>query len=466
MSLTARSVVAWRRAVCRRPGPLGRSSKHLGERKSCFSGRSLATAAQAVSKSTGMQLRPPPAPSAVGEWSFRASVLGCDGAFSGYLYLEANGRAAYVADGQQVVGRGVGRWVLDPAGGAVGIELSVYQYAAATTEVPEYPHRFRGFWLLDRAGGGVQSRGDWYFCPEDPREDPRHVGTLQATRPDGSTAELDGSTGSNRGLLVPEAIRSALMMSLDAQGGSEHQRSRAPGLEPGQRLLPYSIGSIPRVQYVPDWIDSDQEAEFTHIIDSDAGSWETMNTRSSQEWGAGGRCPCGRGLIRMPLPPWQQRLADALHHLEVFDGALYPMNSVRINGYSPGQGIHPHCDGPVYYPKVAILSMGSPCIFDFYPRSGNEDSMKWDPMNDVPGGFSGSSKPQLSLLLEPRSLLVFDRDAFWHHRHAIKATKVDTLSEDVVNLRATGRRPGEAIQRGRRVSLTMRHLLPRCACQG
>merc|ERR1719356_2148599 len=115
--------------------------------------------------------------------------------------------------------------------------------------------------------------------------------------------------------------------------------------------------------------------------------WEEMKTRSSQEWGAGDRCACGRGLRREALPPRQRELAEALHHLGIFDGALYPMNSVRINGYQPGQGIYPHCDGPVYYPKVAILSLGSPCVFSFYSRTGTEDCMKWDPQHDVPGGY-------------------------------------------------------------------------------
>jgi len=203
------------------------------------------------------------------------------------------------------------------------------------------------------------------------------------------------------------------------------------------------------------------------IADRDMSQWEDMRTRSSQEWGAGDRCACGRGLMRMPLPEKQQPLADALHHLGIFDGALYPMNSIRINGYRPGQGIHPHCDGPVYYPKVAILSLGSPCIMSFYQQTGTEDCMKWDPENDVPGGHARGSRPQVNVLLEPRSLLVFSHDAFWHHRHGIAAVSAEGV-EDCCNLEAAdGKwREGHKVERKRRVSLTMRHLLPRCACQG
>lgn len=47
---------------------------------------------------------------------------------------------------------------------------------------------------------------------------------------------------------------------------------------------------------------------------------------------------------------------------------------VRLNAYKPGQGIHPHLDGPVYFPRAAIVSLGSHCIFDFYPRMGEPEA--------------------------------------------------------------------------------------------
>ncbi|CAJ1349143.1 unnamed protein product, partial [Effrenium voratum] len=77
-----------------------------------------------------------------GEWAFRASVLGCEGALSGHVYLDETGRAAYLADGVQIVGRGVGHWATN--GEMVALELDVYQYAAAAAVIPEKPHRFRG----------------------------------------------------------------------------------------------------------------------------------------------------------------------------------------------------------------------------------------------------------------------------------------------------------------------------------
>jgi len=395
----------------------------------------------------------------VGEWSFMASVLGCDRALSGHIYLDPNGKAAYVADGELVVGRGVGRWVLDEERHAAGFELDVYQYAAATACVPEKPHRFRGLWQLDSSNAPV--RGDWYFCPAE-GEDYRLVGGFHAGRESDINRQVFLGSSSKPAVAVDGGVRDTLMSRLDAQG---MPWAPTDGVSP--RLAPYSLGDIPSVQYIPDFITEEQEREF--IAHSDAGqlrAWEDMKTRSTQEWGAGDRCACGRGLTRAPLPPWQAEIAEVLHHLGIFDSALYPMNSVRINAYRPGQGIFPHCDGAVYYPKVAILSLASPCIFSFYPKSGTEDCMKWDSNNDVPGGHDTRASPELSVYLKPRSLLVFSHDAFWHHRHGIDAVSKDVVTDKVVNAEMSGLSAGETLDRSRRVSLTMRHLLPRCACQG
>lgn len=442
-ALAAGSAAAW--LARRRTGLLGRASPGR---------KGVASAAQVSSTKE--------APA--GEWAFRASVLGCEGALSGHVYLDPSGRLAYLADGVQIVGRGVGHWATN--GEIVAVEMDVYQYAAAAAQIPEKPHRFRGVWEVNGSASGPQ-QGDWFFCPEG-NEAPRLVGGLDAAA---DTMELlplamAGSAAAGPAPRVPAVNRDAAMAALDSQC---NLRASPEDFVHEERLAPYKVGDINNIYYIPNWIAPEQESEFMAIADGDMSSWEDMRTRSSQEWGAGDRCVCGRGLTRQPLPPSQQKVADALHQLGVFDRALFPMNSVRINGYRPGQGIHPHCDGPVYYPKVAILSLGSPCLFSFYPRSGTEDCMKWDSANDVPGGFPQGLPPQNTVFLEPRSLLVFNQDAFWHNRHGIDAVASDKITEDLVNLDqavACGYKPGDTLQRARRVSLTMRHLLPRCACQG
>mmetsp|Transcript_118835 Transcript_118835/g.371542 ORF Transcript_118835/g.371542 Transcript_118835/m.371542 type:complete len:404 (+) Transcript_118835:170-1381(+) len=397
-----------------------------------------------------------------GEWAFRASVLGNEGALSGHVFLDPAGRAAYIADGEGLVGRGVGRWIHDLSASAAALELEVYQYSASAANVPKEPHRFRGIWTLESVPGPF--KGEWYFCS--PAGQSSHlVGSFKAaaTTQDISLTALLGEVSDADMPMVLATSRDALMAVLDS-----HPFVRASGsrLMPCERLVPYQVGELPTVHYIPNWVKPEQEAQFIDILDCRGDGWEEMPTRSTQEWGAGDRCSCGRGLMHNPLPKHCQCLADALHHFGVFDRALYPMNSVRIHSYRPGQGIRPHCDGPVYFPRVAILSLGSPCIFSFYPTTGTEGCMTWDQENNVPGGHDGG-RPLLSLVLEPRSLLIFSDATFWHHRHGIAAVTSENVAPEVCNLQLLGHQCciGDVVKRTRRVSLTMRHLLPRCACQ-
>lgn len=78
----------------------------------------------------------------------------------------------------------------------------------------------------------------------------------------------------------------------------------------------------------------------------------------------------------------------------------------------------PHQDGPAYFPVVAILSLGSPVVMDFSPhlrlRSGDDCVSK----DQSPGGVAESCVPErgnqhpFSVLLMPRSLLIFKDDAY------------------------------------------------------
>lgn len=235
------------------------------------------------------------------------------------------------------------------------------------------------------------------------------------------------------------------------------------------RWKPHAVvGAIPDVHYVRNWLDSKQVHELERTIEKTC-EWEHMSTRDTQEFGSSMRCPCGRGLMREALPQWQSSFVMALHNLGVFHPVLYPANSVRINAYSPGQGIYPHLDGPVYYPRAAIISLGSQCVFDFYPRIDADEekrSFSWDRDKEVPAGpdLPAGTKPSMSLLLEPGSLLVLSGDAFIQHRHGINAVECDEITPQVRNAKDVGLSVGDRKKRTRRVSLTIRHLLPRCNC--
>lgn len=72
-------------------------------------------------------------------------------------------------------------------------------------------------------------------------------------------------------------------------------------------------------------------------------------------------------LIAAPLPEWLAQLSGRVHRR--LDERFFSKapSHVLVNSYQPGEGILPHEDGPCYEPYVAILSLGSPAVFRFYP---------------------------------------------------------------------------------------------------
>ena len=98
-----------------------------------------------------------------------------------------------------------------------------------------------------------------------------------------------------------------------------------------------------------------------------------------------------------PLPPWATTFCSALVECGVFS-ADAPPNHILLNEYQPGQGLDAHKDGPLYAPRVAILSLGVPASFAF------EDADR---------------SVACSLELAPRSLLVFAGRAYNELLHRV-----------------------------------------------
>lgn len=84
-------------------------------------------------------------------------------------------------------------------------------------------------------------------------------------------------------------------------------------------------------------------------------------------------------------------------------------NHALINEYHPGSGIMAHTDGPRYYPFVCILSLSGPCMFQF-----------WKVVDRI-------KQPEMSLIVHPRSLLVFTGDTYSEMYHSIEAKSIDDI---------------------------------------
>ncbi|XP_027711215.1 alpha-ketoglutarate-dependent dioxygenase alkB homolog 6 isoform X2 [Vombatus ursinus] len=113
----------------------------------------------------------------------------------------------------------------------------------------------------------------------------------------------------------------------------------------------------------------------------------------------------------------------------------------------------PHEDGPLYYPTVSTISLGSHTVLDMYLPRGPE--LEKDPREEQPQPL-----PKFSLLLEPRSLLVLRGEAYTHLLHGIRPTSIDALTETpVANAAACpSAQPDALLPRGTRVSLTIRRV--------
>lgn len=118
-----------------------------------------------------------------------------------------------------------------------------------------------------------------------------------------------------------------------------------------------------------------------------------------------------------------------------------------------------HTDGPFYQPRTATLSLESDAIMHFSPRLAAADV----------GRPGVESRPQASLVLRARCLVVFADDAYSKQLHSIDAVSEETVGSTsgggsgkapapVINAEAAGMPEGTSLRRKLRVSLTFRRI--------
>jgi len=195
--------------------------------------------------------------------------------------------------------------------------------------------------------------------------------------------------------------------------------------------------AIDSIYYIPNFITEQEEVELLQEIHLNSHHWTQLRKRRLQNWGG---VPHPNGMFVEELPYWLLKIANKLKNSHIFS---FLPNQVLLNEYELGKGISPHFDGPLYEPKAAVLSLQSTAVIHFTPPEVGE----------------AGREAVASIFLEPRSLLVFEGDAYLKFKHGIADIEFDEITEGIVNLSSIQNyKLGSIIPRSIRTSLTMRHV--------
>jgi len=211
-------------------------------------------------------------------------------------------------------------------------------------------------------------------------------------------------------------------------------------------LSEFKVEGPPSMYYIPSFIsEQDEKYLMNKIYTAPKPKWTQLAARRLQNWGG---LPHPRGMIAEGLPPWLNKAVEDVTRLGVFDGKV--ANHVLVNEYLPGQGIHPHLDGSLFYPTITTISLASHTVLNFY-------TPVCDIENDIP---DYEQRLKFSLLLEPRSLLILQDECYRSLLHGIDGVTTDTIGPCCLNARAAGFDLDHKLERGTRISLTIR-VVPR-----
>mmetsp|Transcript_3282 Transcript_3282/g.6156 ORF Transcript_3282/g.6156 Transcript_3282/m.6156 type:complete len:171 (+) Transcript_3282:1379-1891(+) len=155
-------------------------------------------------------------------------------------------------------------------------------------------------------------------------------------------------------------------------------------------------------------------------------------------------------MIPEAMPDWLVPILRRLYE----ETKLFPEvpNHVLVNEYKQGEGILAHEDGPMYQPVVAIISLGTSAVIRFTRKSKEQCKHTTDDNN---------SSEAVSLLLRPRSLLIFQDALYSDFFHSIEEGDVHILDDTIVNREASSLTSQDtSLQRvGVRHSLTCRSVM-------
>ncbi|KAF8763995.1 Alpha-ketoglutarate-dependent dioxygenase like protein [Argiope bruennichi] len=198
--------------------------------------------------------------------------------------------------------------------------------------------------------------------------------------------------------------------------------------------------------YVPNFITPSEESQLLEkIYSSPKPKWKTLSNRRLQNWGG---LPHPKGMIQEKLPEWLLNYVDKVGTLGIFPGKL-PQTCLIMN-MAPDKDL-PHEDGPLFYPTIATINLGSHTVLDYYEKPcSSENSESEHQIENC--HYVGS------LLLERCSLLLVKDDLYTKYLHGIKEITTDVIDENIKNLSMSNIENANELKRQSRISLTIRHV--------
>ena len=210
-----------------------------------------------------------------------------------------------------------------------------------------------------------------------------------------------------------------------------------------ENSLLHLVCSPPIVQFQMKLLPDETLKKLLQDLDS-LGEWNELRGRSVMVLG-GTPHPCG--AIVEELPDWLHEIAVAVGNI-CFDGRT--PDQVLVNSYNFSQGIGHHCDGPLYAPQVAILSLCGGAKIEFRP---NQEILEENAAHRT------SALKEFSLYLPSNSILKFSESAYQSFTHGIEPNPIDIIDDTCLNCEQAGLMIGQTIPRAsRRISLTFRFL--------
>ena len=205
--------------------------------------------------------------------------------------------------------------------------------------------------------------------------------------------------------------------------------------------------TISNIYYIPNFITIEEEETLIKDIEQNAKlnkPWISLTQRRLMNMGG---IPHSTGMLKEILPDFIKKLNNKLleqgivmkkqdknNNLKQYIPSKVP-NHVLLNEYTNGKGISPHQDGPLYDSNAIILSLNSSARIDFLTKEQDIHTTT-NNNNEQEENISMNTKQQQqqrynkmeSVLLMPRSLLIFNKDAYNKYYHGIKTTQLDMIN--------------------------------------